>query len=185
MKKILTQFALLVVFILSWNCHAKDTVTLAFTGDIMMGTNYPDSDYLIAYSLGNFCTPYRVRLVDQLAYAPVLEATINLNGGTFVHGKIHSFIQTKGVGPRKDASDIVAARIRYLTEVDFPGTNLAIAKDGRIERKNKTPAASELHHHSGKHPVNHKDVSASHESQIFGTGWYFFSGTFWGFLIPV
>ena len=140
---------------------------MAFTGDIMMGTNYPDSDYLIAYSLGDFCTPYRVRLVDQLAYAPVLEATINLNGGTFVHGKIHSFIQTKGVGPRKDASDIVAARIRYLTEVDFPGTNLAIAKDGRIERKNKTPAASELHHHSGKHPVNHEDVSASHESQSF------------------
>lgn len=89
--------------------------------------------HLIAYSLGNFCTPQRVRLVGQLAYAPVLEATVNLTDGTFVKGKIHSFIQFKGIGPRREVTHTVAGRIRALTLSDFPDTNLIILPDGRIE----------------------------------------------------
>lgn len=122
--------------------------------------------HLIAYSLGNFCTPQRVRLAGQLAYAPVLEATVNLTDGTFVKGKIHSFIQFKGIGPRREVTHTVAGRIRALTLSDFPDTNLIILPDGRIERKNKAADATELHHkHSlpslqseETHPVSQKPV---------------------------
>ncbi len=58
---------------------------------------------LIAYSLGNFCTPYRVNLGGTGGTAPLL--TVNLNGnGDFVSGKIYSFRQTRGTGPRSDNS---------------------------------------------------------------------------------
>ncbi len=102
--------------------------------------------HLIAYSLGNFCTPQRIRLAGQLAFAPVLEATINLTDGTFVDGRIHSFIQFKGVGPRRELTHAVARRIGMLTKADFPETNLTILPDGRIERKHKTADPTELHH---------------------------------------
>ena len=118
--------------------------------------------HLIAYSLGNFCTPQRIRLAGQLAYAPVLEATVNLVDGTFVKGKIHSFIQFKGVGPRVEVTHSVARRIRALTLSDFPDTNLTIFPDGRIERKNKANDASELHHrhlHPSSQPADTHPVS--------------------------
>ena len=118
--------------------------------------------HLIAYSLGNFCTPQRIRLAGQLAYAPVLEATVNLVDGTFVKGKIHSFIQFKGVGPRIEVTHSVARRIRALTLSDFPDTNLTIFPDGRIERKNQANDASELHHrhlHPSSQPADTHPVS--------------------------
>lgn len=121
--------------------------------------------HLIAYSLGNFCTPQRIRLAGQLAHAPVLEATVNLADGTFVHGRIHSFIQFKGVGPRTEVTHTVARRIRALTLTDFPDTNLVIFPDGRIERKNKGNEASEIHHkhhpprqETATPPVSHQSV---------------------------
>ena len=91
-------------------------------------------DHLIAYSLGNFCTPYRMGLAGVSGYAPVLTATINPDG-TFQSGKIHSFIQQKGVGPRIDKTNSVAKNMRTLTAQDFPNTPLSIADDGTISKK--------------------------------------------------
>lgn len=91
-------------------------------------------DHLIMYSLGNFCTPYRVSLSGVSGHAPVVTVTLNPDG-TFDSGRIHSFIQMPGKGPRKDASHSVATQIRALTLSDFPATPLRIADDGTISRK--------------------------------------------------
>lgn len=88
-------------------------------------------DRLVIYSLGNFATPYRMGLSGVSGYAPVVTATLNPDG-TFQGGKIHSFIQSEGVGPRKDASNAVAKNMRALTKADFPSTPLSIADDGTI-----------------------------------------------------
>lgn len=93
--------------------------------------------HFIAYSLGNFCTPYRVSLSGALGYAPLLEININKTTGEFVDGKIHSYIQSKGVGPRTDAQNIVAKNIKSLTTKDFPNTLLSIDEDGTINKKVK------------------------------------------------
>lgn len=85
----------------------------------------------IAYSLGNFCTPYGMSLTGISAYAPVV--TININKeGQFLNGKIHSFIQQRGVGPRKDATNAVAQEIKSLTESDIQGSPIRIDNEGNI-----------------------------------------------------
>lgn len=92
------------------------------------------NDHLIIYSLGNFATPYRMGLSGVSGYAPIVTATLNPDG-TFQTGKIHSFIQSEGVGPRKDSSNSVAKNMRSLTQADFPSTPLSIADDGTITPK--------------------------------------------------
>ena len=92
--------------------------------------------HLIIYSLGNFCTPYRMGLSGVSGYAPVVTATLNPDG-TFAEGKIHSFIQQKGVGPRKDPTNAVARNIRTLTKADFPSTPLTISDTGEIRLETK------------------------------------------------
>ena len=85
----------------------------------------------IAYSLGNFCTPYGISLTSISGYAPVV--TININKeGQFLSGKIHSFIQQRGVGPRKDDTNAVAREIRALTESDIKGSPIRIDDKGNI-----------------------------------------------------
>ena len=88
----------------------------------------------IDYSLGNFCTPYGMSLTGISAYAPVVEITID-NTGKFLHGKIHSFIQTKGVGPRKDNANAVARQIKTLSETDVPHSEASIDYSGNITLK--------------------------------------------------
>lgn len=90
-------------------------------------------DHLIMYSLGNFCTPYRVSLDGISGYAPVVTVTLNPDG-TFADGKIHSFIQHKGVGPRLDATNSVAKNMRNLSQSDFPSSPLKIADDGTLSK---------------------------------------------------
>lgn len=90
-------------------------------------------DHLVIYSLGNFCTPYRMNLDGVSGYAPIVTATLNADG-TFREGRIHSFIQQKGVGPRKDDTNSVAKNIRNLTIADFPNTPLSISDDGIITK---------------------------------------------------
>lgn len=89
---------------------------------------------LIAYSLGNFCTPYGVNITGISGYAPVLEAKIGKDG-RFLKGKIHSFIQQRGKGPRKDTANLVAKQIRKLTLADIKDNKLKIADDGTITVK--------------------------------------------------
>lgn len=89
---------------------------------------------LIAYSLGNFCTPYGVNITGISGYAPVLEAKISKDG-RFLKGKIHSFIQQRGKGPRKDNANMVAKQMRKLTNADIKNNKLKIADDGTITVK--------------------------------------------------
>ena len=88
--------------------------------------------HLIAYSLGNFCTPYRMGTKGITGYAPLLEVTLNIADGTLKNGQIHSFRQQSGIGPRKDANHLAAKNIRQLTIEDFPTTSLTITPEGAV-----------------------------------------------------
>ena len=88
----------------------------------------------IAYSLGNFATPYGMNLNGVTGYAPVVEIKIAADG-TFLEGQIHSFIQQKGKGPRRDNTNIVAREIRNLTLSDIKGSPITISETGHISLK--------------------------------------------------
>ena len=88
----------------------------------------------IAYSLGNFCTPYGISLTGISSYAPVIEIKTSRKG-RFLSGRIHSFLQQKGVGPRRDKTLSVARQIRQLTLQDVPHSEATIDRKGRIYRK--------------------------------------------------
>ncbi len=90
----------------------------------------------IAYSLGNFCTPYGMSLIGVKGYAPVVEIKIN-SKGDFISGKIHSFIQKKGVGPRKDPTNAVAKEMKRLTEADIKNAAFRIDNVGNILKNGK------------------------------------------------
>lgn len=92
-------------------------------------------NHFIAYSLGNFCTPYGVNISGISGYAPVLQLTVNAADGTFVGGKINSFIQQRGKGPCRDPLNLVAKEIRSLTNADFSNPKLTIANDGTISKR--------------------------------------------------
>lgn len=85
----------------------------------------------IAYSLGNFCTPYGISLTGISGYSPVVTIQISKDG-SLLKGKIHSFIQQKGVGPRKDATHAVAREIKSLTESDIKDSPIRIDTEGNI-----------------------------------------------------
>lgn len=91
-------------------------------------------DRFIAYSLGNFCTPYNVNLTGISGYAPVIEITIDENGA-FQNGKIHSFLQTRGIGPREDYTKSVVKEIRQLSLTDLPQSQAEIDREGNITLK--------------------------------------------------
>jgi poly-gamma-glutamate capsule biosynthesis protein CapA/YwtB (metallophosphatase superfamily) len=85
----------------------------------------------IDYSLGNFCTPYGMSLTGISAHAPVV--VISVDGeGRFLRGKIHSFLQCKGAGPRKDKQKAVARQIKALSDEDVPASEARIDDDGNI-----------------------------------------------------
>lgn len=88
-------------------------------------------DRFIIYSLGNFCTPFRMSITGTKGYAPVVTVEVD-SEGRFTGGKIHSFIQQPGKGPRKDATGRVARHIRDLSASDFPDSPLSISDDGVI-----------------------------------------------------
>lgn len=85
----------------------------------------------IFYSLGNFCTPLRMGIAGLTGQAPIAVVTLDMNG-KFREGKIHSFIQKKGLGPRKDATNAAARQIKALSAQDFPESPLKIADDGTL-----------------------------------------------------
>lgn len=86
---------------------------------------------LIAYSLGNFCTYKSVSVLGVCGMAPLLKVYLNKKG-EFMHGKIISFKQTHLNGLERDTQNRAAARIKYLTEVDFPQSGLKISDSGQI-----------------------------------------------------
>ena len=91
-------------------------------------------EHFIAYSLGNFCTPYGISLSGISGYAPLLELQID-SAGRFQGGKIHSFVQHRGQGPRIDSNNAAAREISRLTKLDFPHGLLQISADGTLSRK--------------------------------------------------
>lgn len=93
--------------------------------------------HLIAYSLGNFCTPYRISVNGICGYAPILVASIDFDGH-FVEGRIESYIQKVGVGPVKDPTHKAALLMKSLSKQDFPESRLVITDDGRLLAPNAT-----------------------------------------------
>lgn len=85
----------------------------------------------IAYSLGNFCTPYGINTSGISGYAPVVSIKVN-RSGEFLSGQIHPFIQRYGVGPRRDTTGVVVKEIRTLTELDVNGGKIRISDSGMI-----------------------------------------------------
>jgi poly-gamma-glutamate capsule biosynthesis protein CapA/YwtB (metallophosphatase superfamily) len=85
--------------------------------------------HFIAYSLGNFCTPAGINVSGISGYAPVITVRIN-HQGKVVDGRIHSFIQTYGKGPKLDTENKVSKAIRSLTNSDFVNPHIEILDDG-------------------------------------------------------
>lgn len=88
---------------------------------------------LIAYSLGNFCTYKSVSVAGICGFAPLLKVYINKNG-EFLSARILSNIQTHNGGLERDTLNKAAARIKALTETDFPQSGLSISEDGLIAK---------------------------------------------------
>ena len=86
---------------------------------------------LIAYSLGNFCTPTGMNLKGKCGYAPVLLVDISPEG-EFRGGRIVPSIQPYGVGPKIDTTGTVLREIQTLSRVDFPESMLVITDDGEL-----------------------------------------------------
>lgn len=89
---------------------------------------------LIAYSLGNFCTPKGISIAGVSGYAPILTLEVN-HKGEFLQGRIVPFIQRWGIGPRVDKTGAVIRQIRLLSNEDIPGNPLLIDKNGVLRRK--------------------------------------------------
>lgn len=91
-------------------------------------------DRLIAYSLGNFCTPYGISILGTSGYAPVIVAETDRQG-RFMGGRIYPFIQKRGLGPRRDTTYAAVNEIRRLTADDVPGGRLTIHDDGTMTER--------------------------------------------------
>lgn len=90
-------------------------------------------DRFIAYSLGNFCTPYGINLTGISGYAPVVEIKIGRDG-RFISGQVHSFIQYKGIGPRKDYTNSAAKEMGRLSREDIHNNPINIDDEGLITK---------------------------------------------------
>lgn len=86
---------------------------------------------LIAYSLGNFCTPYKMNIGGRCGYAPILIAKLGVNG-EFRGGEIISATQRTRTGPKRDAERVVVKEMQRLSKLDFPESKLIIADDGTL-----------------------------------------------------
>lgn len=90
----------------------------------------------IAYSLGNFCTPYGINVSGVCGYAPVITVRITQDG-SFVDGTIHPFIQKYGRGPLPDTGGTVVKHMKSLSDADVPASEASVNPDGRITLKKK------------------------------------------------
>jgi len=88
----------------------------------------------VAYSLGNFCTPYGMNLKGISGYAPVIEVRTDRKG-RFLSGHIHSFVQQRGTGPRRDNARYATQQIRQLSLHDIPHSEAVIDPKGNIRLK--------------------------------------------------
>ena len=91
-------------------------------------------DRFIAYSLGNFCTPYKMNVTGINGYAPMIKVNVD-ETGKFIDGKIEAAIQLEKIGPQLDPEQRTVKEIKRLTELDFLDGNLSIADDGVITKQ--------------------------------------------------
>ncbi|MDD3804375.1 MAG: CapA family protein [bacterium] len=92
---------------------------------------------LIAYSLGNFLTYAGININGINGYAPILEITLN-EKGEFETGKIHSFIQVRGEGIKKDVLNSAAILMSELSASDFEANKITIDSLGIITKTIET-----------------------------------------------
>ena len=88
----------------------------------------------IAYSLGNFCTPFGVAVTGKCGLSAIILARVRRNG-EFVGGQIYSYKQRSGVGPRYDYSHAATLLIKELTESDSAGATISVSKYGELRTK--------------------------------------------------
>lgn len=88
----------------------------------------------IAYSLGNFATPYGMSLDGIKGHAPVVTVRMDENG-VFIDGQIHPFVQFYGKGPRTDTKGVVIPNMKVLSDADVPESMVIVQEDGQIVYK--------------------------------------------------
>ncbi len=89
-------------------------------------------DRLIAYSLGNFATFIGLNIEGINGQAPLLSVELDASG-RFLGGQIHSFFQTRPIGPRLDPEHRAAKTIARLTSEDLADSGLRILSEGVIQ----------------------------------------------------
>ena len=91
-------------------------------------------DRLICYSLGNFATYRRFNLSGPNGIAPIVRVNVD-RSGYFLSGEVIPTYQPGEGGPHPDPRGRVVAKIKSLSEADFPDQNLLIGADGTLSRK--------------------------------------------------
>ncbi len=86
----------------------------------------------IAYSLGNFATYGTINVSGINGYAPLVAVETDREG-RFLGGRIYSFLQEKGMGPKLDESHRAAKEIKRLTVSDVPESGLQIDSVGVLK----------------------------------------------------
>lgn len=86
---------------------------------------------IIAYSLGNFCTYAKFNLKGINGYAPLFTLQVKADG-SFMQGKITSFLQLGEGGPTYDENHAAAQLIKQLSAEDFPESPLLIDEQGNV-----------------------------------------------------
>ena len=84
---------------------------------------------LICYSLGNFATYRRFNLSGPNGIAPIVKVQVDSEGG-FLQGEVISIYQPGEGGPRIDSAGRATAKLKALTEIDFPDQELVVDSDG-------------------------------------------------------
>jgi len=84
---------------------------------------------LICYSLGNFATYRRFNLRGPNGIAPIVKVKVDREGN-FLRGEVISVYQPGEGGPRIDSAGRATAKLKTLTEFDFPDQELVVDSDG-------------------------------------------------------
>jgi poly-gamma-glutamate capsule biosynthesis protein CapA/YwtB (metallophosphatase superfamily) len=85
----------------------------------------------IAYSMGNFCTYGKFSLSGPQGIAPIIKVFIGKNG-EFIRAEVTSVKQIRRGYPVIDESNSAYNKIKYLTGIDFPETDLIFGDDNII-----------------------------------------------------
>jgi hypothetical protein len=89
---------------------------------------------LICYSLGNFATYRRFNLRGPNGIAPIVKVKMDREG-SFMRGEVVSIYQPGEGGPRIDPAGRATAKLKALTEFDFPDQELVVDSDGILWKR--------------------------------------------------